>query len=629
MVEHPVANALTTAGKLEPATSAKESYKVLISEAYIKPIRSAIIVDDDYITLESLIKLNKNKNSNIHQTSPHTYEKLLEVIEACKASPRHWLVDVNDASNIANNQYENLHQSDLMILDYHLEKNDDGGTRAIEVLRSLANNPYFNLVIVYTNCKADNELDSRVLEIANGLIFRDSPLGQLDIAAPDSLTKWEDDESEIATTLDKNLDVTTFLKFFQESDIEKWKDHVGFNKISELISNRRKNKQVHVGSETIKWLIANKRSKNLSKFSETDYGKVDFCIGKINWVRTNNLFVTVVSKDISAAQLPEKLLDALELSNPSPHQLIMTKIRNVMDEKGVSAEKNVLRKDHLQAYWLMEMLEVADDKERSWKLKQTIRHHWDELASEINQDVKDYGERLFESIKNVDGFSWESFVKSHTSLDMTEMDVLQRVKEEWNSFVCSQSVDDLHIMTGHIFRLSKTVNGQSQKDGDYWICLSPACDLVPGQKSKWGGKNIRKSKLLPFKAVRLFRHDNIEAMNAATRSEFIFLKSGKDIHCYSYLIKGNTEGNPVWDQFFAHNNGYIPENKTFTASAISFGNSEEILMERVEYQAEIVAQLRYEYALNLLQRLGGSLSRIGLDFVKHEKQEVQKSNTAS
>jgi len=33
--------------------------------------------------------------------------------------------------------------------------------------------------------------------------------------------------------------------------------------------------------------------------------------------------------------------------------------------------------------------------------------------------------------------------------------------------------------------------------------------------------------------------------------------------------------------------------------------------------AEIVSQLRYEYALNLLQRLGGSLMRIGLDFVPY------------
>ncbi|WP_205930622.1 hypothetical protein, partial [Pseudomonas viridiflava] len=34
-----------------------------------------------------------------------------------------------------------------------------------------------------------------------------------------------------------------------------------------------------------------------------------------------------------------------------------------------------------------------------------------------------------------------------------------------------------------------------------------------------------------------------------------------------------------------------------------------------EQKCEVVAQLRYEYALNLLQKLGGHLSRVGLDFV--------------
>jgi hypothetical protein len=34
-----------------------------------------------------------------------------------------------------------------------------------------------------------------------------------------------------------------------------------------------------------------------------------------------------------------------------------------------------------------------------------------------------------------------------------------------------------------------------------------------------------------------------------------------------------------------------------------------------KYQAQVVAQLRYEYALNLMQRLGTSMTRVGLDFV--------------
>jgi len=34
-----------------------------------------------------------------------------------------------------------------------------------------------------------------------------------------------------------------------------------------------------------------------------------------------------------------------------------------------------------------------------------------------------------------------------------------------------------------------------------------------------------------------------------------------------------------------------------------------------EYQSTVVAQLRYEYALNLLHRIGAHLSRVGVDFV--------------
>ena len=45
-----------------------------------------------------------------------------------------------------------LHQSDLLILDYQLDKSKSGdGTLAIQILRDLISNEHFNLVIVYTN----------------------------------------------------------------------------------------------------------------------------------------------------------------------------------------------------------------------------------------------------------------------------------------------------------------------------------------------------------------------------------------------------------------------------------------------------------------------------------------------
>jgi hypothetical protein len=38
-----------------------------------------------------------------------------------------------------------------------------------------------------------------------------------------------------------------------------------------------------------------------------------------------------------------------------------------------------------------------------------------------------------------------------------------------------------------------------------------------------------------------------------------------------------------------------------------------------EYEARVVAQLRYEYAINLAQMLGANFTRIGLDFIGSDR----------
>lgn len=627
MVENNITDISVTSG-MPP--SAPIDYKELIREVYLKTIRSAVIVDDDYITLENLIKLAPTITDGAVQSNSVKYKKLVDVIETCKANPQNWLVDVNDASNFDSEQYGNLHQSDLMILDYHLENNTDG-TKALKILRSLAANNYFNLVIVYSNCQGQKDLDTRVLEIARSLVYINSNLGDLEDRSPEQLQNWEADDDGIDKILLECLSDETFLKFYQESDIKSWESYRGFEHIKELIAERKARlcKEVRINNSTkiteltILWILSEFKRKYKSFFSEINYGKVNFSLGEVNWIKTKNLFVTVISKETPASKLPELLLEALNKSNPSPHQLIMSKIRNVMDEKGVIAAKNVLLKDHLQAYWLNEMLAEDSDAERKlpWKLKQTVRHHWDELASEINQDVNEYGGKLFKSIVGRNLYNKNNFIFEHTALDFSDVVHHKRIKEEWNSFVCSKPIDELHLMTGHLLKLSKIVDGinEAPQNDVYWICLSPACDLVPGQKDRWGDSKIKGAKVLPFKAVKLFKRNSDAAMKLATSSDFIFLKDNdkNQVVSYSYLREGTDNGNPIWDQFFAHDFGYIAQNKTFKLSAIRFAESEEIDIERIEYSAEIVGQLRYEYALNLLQKLGGSLSRIGLDFVSH------------
>ena len=63
------------------------------------------------------------------------------------------------------------------------------------------------------------------------------------------------------------------------------------------------------------------------------------------------------------------------------------------------------------------------------------------------------------------------------------------------------------LLTGHIFRLP---------DDDYKPCLSPACDLVPGQKSG-AGFHKRLGDWMPFTAVSLSKVPEVESLRTCLR----------------------------------------------------------------------------------------------------------------
>ena len=79
-----------------------------------------------------------------------------------------------------------------------------------------------------------------------------------------------------------------------------------------------------------------------------------------------------------------------------------------------------------------------------------------------------------------------------------------------------------------------------------------------------------------------------------------------------FAFTENENSTPEWHTFFTENFGRFCSDRSFLLSQVkknSAGNL-EIARESVR----VVAQLRAEYALNLVQKLGISLTRIGLDF---------------
>ncbi|MEE6157459.1 response regulator receiver domain, partial [Acinetobacter baumannii] len=175
--------------------TASIAYKDLIEEAFIEPIRSVMVIDDEYPTLTNLISILQNGKSQSY--SPANLERLQKIIEMCHQE-KEWVVDVFDGKNphleAVNHIPERLRHSDLVILDYHLDgdKSQDG-SKARSILKKLDNNKHFNLVIVHTN-----GLDGDIQNVFNEILYEFMAVPEINVF---------ETSSEIEEKIEQWLDV--------------------------------------------------------------------------------------------------------------------------------------------------------------------------------------------------------------------------------------------------------------------------------------------------------------------------------------------------------------------------------------------------------------------------------------
>jgi CheY-like chemotaxis protein len=151
-----------------------EAHDQLIREVFIEPIRTVVVVDDEYPTLDSLAAKEAHDKGG-WDGRPDDVQRVREILRFARSKQAPWLVDVHDGKSEEQGVAPYLHHSDLLVLDYHLNGNDGSGDTAINILRSLARNDHFNLVIIYTK-GYDGDLDKVVREIALGLTYPDMTL---------------------------------------------------------------------------------------------------------------------------------------------------------------------------------------------------------------------------------------------------------------------------------------------------------------------------------------------------------------------------------------------------------------------------------------------------------------------
>lgn len=582
-------------------------YRAFIEEAFIDPIRSVLIVDDDYPTYDDILDSGQGSGGAAGASANKAWRKqpdrVANLIGTFRRKTPPLLVDVHDGANVSAEKEEaaaeHLHQCDLLVLDYELDKAKSGdGTRAIKILRSLMSNNHFNLVVIYTVEDLDVAFDS----VRWGLV----------VPSANSLTEGEVENAR-QLIFDGQTAFPDFDQHLSESVGSAQYFHSRLNKPGYL-RTMAKGEQPYTlfksQADRVEWCSEKRRlvlqfllnelenREGVNSDSAGRFDSLEWSPDGPKWIKSDSAFVTFSSKRGIEGDLLSDLKEALVDWNPRPSRLLLTKLRAEIDEYGVAAQRQALSNHHALAYWYYLLLQSDSDDDRRWRIAESVSRHSDQLLQAILPRVEEYTSRLIRSEKAV-GDATE-LCADHFDVDLSKKDEKELAALEHNAFVCSVEPSGWHLDVGHIFSVSD----------ELWLCLSPACDMVPTQIPAW-----RRSTLgnhLPFVAVKLHPSRRAKALSNIHSNQFLCLRVDGDVNCYCFNDGSQEDSAPHWQIFYAEQRGeFSGESFKFTVSRIEKGKT-KLVSKRLT--ANVISQLRYEYALNLMQKLGVSLTRVGLDF---------------
>ncbi len=584
--------------------SSTTDYKVLLKKAFIDPIRTVTVIDDEYPTMTSLLNLN----SSLQPSS--SIERLKSIINMCH-NDHMWSVDVFDGKspNLSGSTSipSHLNHSDLIILDYHLDGDDSasGGSRACQIIKELDTNTHFNLIIVHTKGSSTGDIRNVFQEILLSLLYiADENHLSLPLEMKDKIDDWSFENGDEYGWINEEFSALSLLKYFSapasaEALAIKKEKHF-FNRYKEEIFKIARDSDIDK-NDLIKWKLN-------GVFEKLEIARGSSSRADISWdwdedsnfISTSKVFITVVRKDknISNERLYESLNTALEKFNAPPMHLIMAKMRHELDERGIEQAIKITENRFAQAGWLYNLLQNSEDP---FSHDKAIDLHWEQLARASRKNLRDFSQEIVLATKNKFPTNNRDAVSHFFSDCMQDADK-DKVLGHLNAFSCSMGITNNHLTTGTIFKFND----------EFWVCLTPACDLVPGQKNTWV-ERIGKNHLV-FKAVKLFEITLATANKSAFVNENIYLIFEDDILTLSF--KQDAKSNPIWDTFYVENHGKFEYDNKLAICCIREKTIDDITSLIIEkFDAKGIAELRYEYALNLLHKFGTSLSRVGLDFV--------------
>jgi hypothetical protein len=630
-----------------------ETYSDLIIEAFVRPIRNVAVIDDEYPTLNGFLNVEINKGRGFtvipkliepeaKQLKVENIERLHGITQMCQKTHK-WSVSVYDGKSPKfgfkkDDHEECLNHSDLLILDYHLDGDtaDIGGVRARNILNSLSQNNHFNLVIVHT--KGDGEdIESVYNDILEDLLKIENHNFHTNAGTDDTIEDWlgeHDPNGTTITVVNDTLEIKELIKVLTSDALN-----------TNILHPKHPFKYANVDikalvegtglsqAEVVKWLVLKELKKHRGLQTGYSNSNLDWSYENDgNFIATGRVFITVVKKEANEAPelLYDKLCFALTKQDATPMYLLMAKMRYELDEKGLAQASDIINNRYAQAGWLFTLLDKSNiDPTQHEK---AIDLHWEQLSTSSKGELVSFSERVIKSLKTATPEN-RDIVKNFFSECIGNKDL---ALGNLNAYSCSRSVSNYHLTTGTILEA---------ENGELWVCLSPACDLVPMQRQNDWEERIGLNHIA-FKAIKLHKDDSqlSKANSKANDNEYVFLNIDGKLTFYKF-----SNGNPQWETFYAHDLGVfnsegevkeinvnclrieVPNQAEETVEIVAEEVVKDVALvavdevvesvtpempalKVVELKMKVIAELRYEYALNFLHKFGANQTRVGLGF---------------
>nr|WP_312990639.1 response regulator receiver domain [Brevundimonas diminuta] len=551
----------------------------LLREAFIDPIRFALLIDDEFRSFDRLLDGDKIKDDD--------KARMKGLFTFCRE--RGWLCDVEgDFNRISTMEGPaGLHQSDLLILDFHLDPSKDTDSSAsVSLIQKLDASPHLNLVVVYTS----DDIHTVALDVAFGL-------GGGKLASMERAEASREQLDDLGDAVGEFAPSTDLLNAFLLDDRASPSMRAYRTRLTEAGAS------VPEANAIITTICGDYFRRRMSEQTVAARPLAASVTANISsdvpWVSGDNVFVAVVSKDYGPEQIEDRLCAALASWKPSPLQVMLVHARSAMEKAGSKYDQKVLESPLTQAGWILDVLSTSPDS-RGKRLSDLYGNLFHRLSSELQHAVGQFGQKLFRADE---GKSALDLARDWSGVQAATGD--NDIYHAANEFLCSDKPPkDGRLTTGLIFSVSF---GNGGGDKQLLVCTTPSCDLVPDQ-------NVRgwDAQLLPMKAVyatRLRPTPNEEvtrSLQQATQGRHLYLTVDNRPRVYEFVDEHTRQAN--LEVIFVGDNGrYL--NTKFAGQVVRMVDGAPVL-QAAEFK--VIAQLRPHYANKLLMDAGQQKARIGL-----------------